>query len=90
MDIDKKISLLEGKQLNQILSSKTNSIKIIIFFVLGSILTYIIKPISIYNIYIDTKTNEIKKELITIKFILFSIVFSIILYYMSIKLLPTK
>ncbi len=82
MDIDKKISVLEGSQSNSILPKK-NSTKLFIFLGLGCLLTYIIKPMNIYNIYIDSKTNEIKKQLIASKFISFSILFSVILYILS-------
>ncbi len=87
MDIDKKISLLEGNNsTNKLLSTQKPSTKLILFLVLGCIITYIIKPMNVYNIYIDSKTGEIKKQLIFIKFISFSVLFSIILYFLITKL----
>lgn len=82
MDIDKQIASLETKNVFNFDSSpKIIVAKILIIFVLGIIITYMIKPMFIIKLKFDGETQRCSYEIIKKKMLIVSIIVSFILFF---------
>lgn len=82
MDIDKQIASLETKNVFNFDSSpKIIVAKLLIIFVLGILITYAIKPMTIVKLKFDGETQRCSYEIIKKRMFVVSIFVSIILFF---------
>ena len=82
MDIDKQIASLETKNVFNFDSSpKIIAVKLLVIFVIGILLTYAIKPMTIVNLKFDGETQRCSYEIIKKRMFVVSIFISIILFF---------
>jgi len=83
MDIDKQIASLETKNTFSFTGSSPKIIcaKYCAIFVVGVILTYLIKPMPIVTLRFDPETQSCSYKIIKKKFLITSIIISVILFF---------
>jgi len=84
MDIDKQIASLESKSVFSFDSSSSPKLiiaKLSALFVVGIILTYMIKPMMIVKLKFDGETQRCSYEIIKKKFLIVSIIMTILLFF---------
>ena len=82
MDIDKQIASLETKNVFNFDSSpKIIAAKLLVIFVIGILLTYAIKPMTIVNLKFDGEIQRCSYEIIKKRLFVVSIFISIILFF---------
>jgi hypothetical protein len=82
MDIDKQIASLETKNVFNFDSSpKIIAAKLLVIFVIGILLTYAIKPMTIVTLKFDGETQRCSYEIIKKRLFVVSIFISIILFF---------
>jgi hypothetical protein len=84
MDIDKQIASLESKNVFSFDSSSSPKLiiaKLSALFVLGIILTYMIKPMFVIKLKFDGETQRCSYEIIKKKFLIVSVIMTIMLFF---------
>ena len=80
-DIDKQLSLLEGKTTFASFGSKVIFIKISIAILLGLALAYFTKSMYVFNIEYNTKDKSIAYSINVKNYLIASIILSVISYF---------
>jgi hypothetical protein len=84
MDIDKQIASLESKNVFSFDSSSSPKLiiaKILGILIVGTIITFMIKPMMVIRLKFDPETQNCSYDIIKKKFLIVSFVISIILFF---------